>query len=68
MEYCTGADPEGVRWVRTNPPSALGYYELVQQLATEFTYRSNDDRLNGTPLSGYRTKKTAAMAHLSMLQ
>ena len=25
------------------------------------------DRLNGTPLSVYRTKKTTAMAHLSML-
>ena len=24
-------------------------------------------RLNGTPLFGYRTKKTAAMAHLRML-
>ena len=31
------------------------------------TLRSTDDRLNGTPLSGYRTKKTAAMAHLRML-
>ena len=30
--------------------------------------RSTDGRLNGTPLSGYRTKKTAAMAHLRMLQ
>ena len=31
--------------------------------------RSTDDRLtgHGTPFSGYRTKKTAAMAHLSML-
>ena len=26
-----------------------------------------DVRLNGTPLSGYRTKKTAPMAHLRML-
>ena len=30
--------------------------------------RSTDDKQNGTPLSGYRTKKTAAMAHLRMLQ
>ena len=29
--------------------------------------RSTDDKLKGTPLSGYRTKKTAAMAHLRML-
>ena len=29
--------------------------------------RSIDGRLNGTPLSSYRTKKTAAMAHLRML-
>ena len=28
------------------------------------TLRSTDDKLKGTPLSGYRTKKTAAMAHL----
>ena len=26
-----------------------------------------DDKLNGTPLSGYRSKKTAAMAHLRIL-
>ena len=32
------------------------------------TLRSTDDKLKGTPLSGYRTKKTAAMAHLRMLQ
>ena len=31
------------------------------------TLRStDDDKLNGTPLSGYRTKKIAAMAHLRM--
>ena len=29
--------------------------------------RSTDDRLSGTPFSGNRTKKTAAMAYLSML-
>ena len=29
--------------------------------------RSTDDRLNGTPLSGYKSKKTVAMAHLRML-
>ena len=29
--------------------------------------RSIDDELNGTPLSGYRTKKTPTMAHLRML-
>ena len=28
--------------------------------------RSTDDKLNGTPLSGQRSKKTAAVAHLSM--
>jgi hypothetical protein len=32
------------------------------------TLRNTDDSLNGTPLSGYRTKETAAMAHLRMLQ
>ena len=32
----------------------IGYGELI-------------DKLNGTPLSVYRTKKTTAMAHLSML-
>ena len=31
------------------------------------TLRSTDDKLNGTPLSGYRTKKTASMAHLRKL-
>ena len=49
VEVYVRGGSRGVRWVRTNPPSALGYYELVQQLATEFTYRNNDDRLNGTP-------------------
>ena len=31
------------------------------------TLRSTDDELNGTPLSGNRTKKTPTMAHLRML-
>ena len=30
--------------------------------------RSTDDRLNGTPLSGYRTNKNSTMTHPSMLQ
>jgi hypothetical protein len=42
------ADPGGVR---DEPPFGL-----------HRTLRSTDDRLNGTPLSGYRTKKSAAMA------
>ena len=46
----------GVSEVSTEPP--FGLHLLV---------RSTDDRLTGTPLSGYRTKETAAMAHLSML-
>jgi hypothetical protein len=29
--------------------------------------RSTDDKLNGIPLSGHRTKKTAVKAHLSIL-
>ena len=30
------------------------------------TLRSTDDELSGTPLSGYTTKKIAAMAYLRM--
>ena len=39
----------------------------VPPFGLHLTLRSTDDKLNGTPLSGYRTKKTAAMAHLRML-
>ena len=46
----------GVSEVSTEPPFGL-----------HLVVRSTDDRLNGTPLSGYRTKKTAAVGHLSML-
>ena len=53
---CTVADPEGDPGVHRNPPFGL-----------HLALRSTDDRLNGTPLSGYKTKKTAAMAHLRML-
>ena len=52
----TVADPEGDPGVDRNPPFGL-----------HLALRSTDDRLNGTPLSGYKTKKTAAMAHLRML-
>ena len=50
------ADPEGDPGVHRNPP-----------LACISTKKYADVRLNGTPLSGYRTKKTAATAHLRML-
>ena len=36
-------------------------------LALMIGYEVLIDRLNGTPLSVYRTKKTTVMAHLSML-
>ena len=39
----------------------------VPPFGLHLTLRSTDDKLNGTPLSGYRSKKTAAMAHLRML-
>ena len=39
----------------------------VPPFRLHLTLRSIDDKLNGTPLSGYRTKKIAAMAHLIML-
>ena len=39
----------------------------VPPFGLHLTLRSTDDKLNGTPLSGYRTKKTTAMAHLRML-
>ena len=48
---------QGVSEVSTEPP--IGLHLVV---------RSTDDRLTGTPLSGYRAKKTAAMAHLNMLK
>ena len=51
----TVADPGG-KGGANEPPFGL-----------HLTLRSTDDRLNGTPLSGYRTKKTAAMAHLRLL-
>ena len=39
----------------------------VPPFGLHLTLRSTDDKLNGTPLSGYRSKKIAAMAHLRML-
>ena len=39
----------------------------VPPFGLHLTLRTIDDKLNGTPLSGYRSKKTAAMAHLRML-
>ena len=39
----------------------------VPPFGLHLTLRSTDDELNGTPLSGYRTKKTPTMAHLRML-
>ena len=53
---CSGGF-RGVSEVSTEPPP-FGLHLVV---------RSTDDRLTGIPVSGYRTKKTAAMAHLSML-
>ena len=55
--YITSGGFRGVSEVSTEPP--FGLHLIV---------RSTDDRLPGTPLSGYRTKKTAVVAHLSMLQ
>ena len=54
--YSSSGGFRGVLEVSTEPP--LGLHLVI---------KSTDDRLNGNPLSGYRTKKTAAMAHLSML-
>ena len=56
MAQCSGGF-RGVSEVSTEPPFGL-----------HLVVRSTDDRLTGTPLSGYRTKKTAVVAHLSMLQ
>ena len=39
-----------------NPPFGL-----------DLVLTTTDDRLSGTPLSGYRTKKTVSVAHLSKL-
>ena len=50
------ADPGGGKGGANEPPFGL-----------HLILRSTDDKLNGTPLSGYRTKKTAVMAHLRML-
>ena len=46
----------------------LGGFRRFRQnwAAPTVVLRSTDDRLNGTLLSDYRTKKTAAMTHLSM--
>ena len=56
----------------TSAVADLGGFRRFRQNAAPFglhlVVRSTDDRLTGTPpLSGYRTKKTADMAHLSML-
>ena len=51
------ADPDRFPWFPWKPPFGL-----------DLVLRSTEDRLNGTPLSGYTTKKAAAVAHLSMLQ
>ena len=56
MEATSVADLGGFWRFRQNP-----------LWAAPIVLRGTGDRLNGTPLSGYRTKKTAAMAHLSML-
>ena len=37
----------------------------VPPFGLHLTLKSTDDELNGTPLSGYRTKKTP-MAHIRM--
>ena len=50
------ADPEGDPRVHRTP-----------LWAAPSTKKYTDVRLNGTPLSGYRTKKTAPTAHLRML-
>ena len=39
----------------------------VPPFGLHLTLRSIDDKLNGTPLSRYRSKKTAAVDHLRML-
>ena len=57
LSQCTSGGFRGVSEVSTEPPFGL-----------HLVLRSTDDRLTRTPLSGYRTKKTAVMAHLSMLQ
>ena len=48
-------------------PGGKGDASVPPPLGLHPTLRSTDDKLNGTPLSGYITKKTAAMAHLRML-
>ena len=40
----------------------------VPSFGLDLVLRSTDDKLNGTPLSSYRTKRTATVAHLSMHQ
>ena len=54
-------DPEGDPGVHKNPPPP------PPLLVAPSTKKYTDVRLNETPLSGCRTKKTAAMAHLRML-
>ena len=51
------ADPAMVPWVPWNPPP----------LGLELVLRNTDDGPIGTLLPGKRTKKTVAMAHISML-
>ena len=51
----------GVPW---NPPLGCTYLSVLLSLSSILL----SVRLNGTPLSRYRTKKTTAVAHLSMLQ
>ena len=51
---CISGGFRGVSEVLTEPPFGL-----------HLVVRSADNRLTGTSLSGYRTKKTAAMAHLA---
>ena len=52
---CSGGSRGGSRGAK-EPPFRL-----------DLVLTTTDDGLSGTPLSGQRTKKTASMAHLSML-
>ena len=48
-------------------PGVRGGANVATPFRLYLILRSTDDKLNGTPLSGYTTEKTAAMAHLRML-
>ena len=59
----TGADPGGVRWVRTNPPSSLQYQLFLRaELILGCKHSKNSGELNRRWLADARVDATGAVS------